>query len=308
MLIMGPRDSNGRRPPHVHLPTGAGRWAAFLLSVLATAAPPSPVCATEPAEDFVKGLHERGLNELALDYLDRMRTSPLATDDFRKQIPYHRGATLIEQSRQTADPDARNRLLEQARTELEQFAQANPDSVTGAEAQMQLGTVLLERGQQQIAQAAALSDEPAYDGQRRDHRRQAQKLLADARTMFHSAEAIYSAELDKLPPPSTDSDAKPDSRRQDYRARVAQLLFLAAQSQFEAARSYAPDSPDFKQLNESAAKELSAVYEEFARVFPLPGLYARLYTKAAATRRSARTNWPWAVSKTSAHSPTCCRR
>ncbi len=274
---MGPRVSNGRRPPHVHLPTGAGRWAAILLSLLAIGAQFAPAIAVEPSEEFLKGLNERGLNELALDYLDQMRASPLATEEFRKQIPYHRGVTLVEQSRQAADPDARSRLLDQARTELQQFAEANPDNVTGAEAQMQLGTVLLERGQQQLAQANSLPQEAAYDSQRRDHNRQAQRLLADARAMFQSAEATYSTELGKLPPPSTDPNAKPDNRRQDYRARVAQLLFLAAQSQFEAARSFAPGSADFKKLNESAAKELSAVYEEYARVLPLPGLYARLY-------------------------------
>lgn len=274
---MGPRVTNGRRPPHVHRLTGAGRWAAILFSLVATVAQISPIFAVEPAEEFLKGLNDRGLNELALAYLDSMRTSPLASEEFRKQIPYHRGITLVEQSRQAADPAARTRLLELAREELAKFAEANPESMTGAEAQMQLGTVLLERGQQQISQANSLPHEASYDSQRRDRFREAQRLLGDARTMFQNAESTYSAEVDKLPPPSTEPNAKPDNRRQDFRARVAQLLFLAAQSQFEAARTHAPESSDFKKLNESAAKEFSAVYEEYARVLPLPGLYARLY-------------------------------
>src|SRR5262245_41892719 len=102
MLIMEPRLSNGRRPPHVLSLTGAGRWAAFLLSLLAGVAPISAALATEPSEEFLKGLNDRGLNELALDYLDSMRESPLATEEFRKQVPYHRGVTLIEQSRKAA--------------------------------------------------------------------------------------------------------------------------------------------------------------------------------------------------------------
>jgi tetratricopeptide (TPR) repeat protein len=277
MLIMGPRVSNGRRPPHVRYSTGAGRWAAILLSLVVIAALRSHGLAVEPSEEFLRGLNERGLDELALDYLDQMRTSPLATEAFRKKIPFHRGVTLIEQSRRTADPDVRSRLLEQARNELQEFSKANPDNVTGAEAQLQLGTVLLERGQQQIAQSNSLPQDSAYDSQRRDLKRDAEQFFIDARTTFQNAEGTFSAELDKLPPASTDEKAKPDNRRQECRARVAQLLFLAAQAQFEAAATHPTASSDFKKLHEAAAKELSAVFEEYARVLPLPGLYARLY-------------------------------
>ena len=218
--------------------------------------------------------------------------------------------TLVEQSRQTADPEARQRLLDQARKELEQFAQANPESIAGAEAQMQLATVLLERGQQQIAQSASL---PACTSLRRPTRRTSivrpGNCLADARIMFQNAEAIYSTgELDKLPPTSTEDDkAAEGNRRQEYRARVAQLLFLAAQSQFEAARTYSPEAPEFKKLNEAAAKELSAVFEEFARVFPLPGLYARLYEGRCYQALGSYQLAPRAASKISARNPMCCR-
>ncbi len=94
---------------------------------------PCAAIAVEPAEDFVKGLQDRGLHELALEYLDGLKSSPLADEATRKQIPYLRGVALIEQSRQSADPAARNRLLDDARKELEQYAEANPQSVPGAE-------------------------------------------------------------------------------------------------------------------------------------------------------------------------------
>src|SRR5689334_11415637 len=47
--------------------------------------------AVEPAEEFVKGLQERGMDDLAIEYLDRLKTSPLATDAIKKRIPYLRG-------------------------------------------------------------------------------------------------------------------------------------------------------------------------------------------------------------------------
>ncbi len=86
--------------------------SAILLSVLSGAILPAIAFGTEPAEEFLRGLKERGLNELALDYLERMKSSPLVGEDFRRQIPYQRGVALIEQSRQAADPGERSRLLD----------------------------------------------------------------------------------------------------------------------------------------------------------------------------------------------------
>ena len=57
---------------------------------------------------------------------------------------------------------------------------------------------------------------------------------------------------------------------------MAQLRFLTAQTRFEEARSYPPAADEFRKLNETAAQDLSTIYDEFARTM-LVGLYARLY-------------------------------
>ena len=251
--------------------------ALLLLTVSATAA--MPALAAEQAQEFLDGLKQRGLNELALDYLNRMESSPLADDQFRRKIPYHRGVVLIEQSRQTADPAERSRLLDEAQTQLQKFAGANPQGVEAADAQLQLASMQLERGQQLVSQAKKLPGESLYDNQRRTLSQEARLHFAGARDTFENAAATYSAELEKLPPTAA-SDAETDqaSKRQEYRARVAQLRFLAAQTYFETAQSYAPDDDEFRTLHETAAKELSALFDEFARSgSSMVGLYARLY-------------------------------
>ena len=48
-------------------------------------------------------LQDRGLNELALDYLEQMKTSRAVDEEFRKRIPYHRGAVLLDDAG-TLDP------------------------------------------------------------------------------------------------------------------------------------------------------------------------------------------------------------
>ena len=107
--------------------------------------------AREQSEEFVAGLRERGLYDLALDYLTQMETSPLADAAFRERIPYHRGITLIAEARQTPDVDERTALFDKASTELEQFVTANPDSPSAAEALLELANVLVDQAKQLIA-------------------------------------------------------------------------------------------------------------------------------------------------------------
>jgi tetratricopeptide (TPR) repeat protein len=257
--------------------TCAALQRAILLAVLSGTILPTGASGTEPAEEFLRGLKERGLNELALDYLERMKTSTLVGDEFRRQIPYHRGIVLIEQSRRSADPATRSRLMDQARVELEQFAQGNPENVDGAQAQLQLGTMQLERGQQLMADARKLPNESAYDAERGTQAREARRHFDDARATFEVAAGIYSGELEKLPPTS-ESDVGSDqgTKRQEYRFRVAQLRYLAAQTGFEIAQTFPPDDEEFRPRHEAAAKELAAVHEEFARSNAIIGFNARL--------------------------------
>jgi hypothetical protein len=248
---------------------------SILLAFLSAALLQLPAYGVEPAEEFLRGLKERGLTELALDYLDRMKTSRLVGDEFRRQIPYHRGVVLIEQSRQSADPAARGRLLDQARAELEQFAQGNPDSVDGAQAQMQLGLMQWERGQQLMADAKKLPTEQAYDAERLAKARDARREYDGARAMFEQAAGTFGSELEKLPPTSS-SDAESDdgTKRQEYRFRVAQLRYLAALMGFETAQTFPPDDEEYRPRHEAAAKELASVHDEFASII---GFHTRLY-------------------------------
>jgi tetratricopeptide (TPR) repeat protein len=256
---------------------GKLRCGSLVPLLLALCAADVRAFAVEPAAQFVKGLEARGLHTLALEYLEDMKTSPLANEAVRRQIPYLRGEALIEQSRHSPDPAVRTRLLDEARQELERFVEANPHSIDGAEAQLQLATVQMTRGQELVAQALQLPKGAAYDAQRKSFGHDARVMFAEARDTFGRAEAIYSAELDKLPP-TTSAEARSDtgSKRQEYRSRVAQLRFLAAQTRFEEARSYPPTADEFRKLNETAAQDLSTIYDEFARTM-LVGLYARLY-------------------------------
>jgi hypothetical protein len=252
-----------------------GSWVFLALALFTLL--PAAASGVEQAEEFVRGLQARGLNELALEYLEGLKTSPLANDAVKKQVLYLRGVALIEQSRRETDSAQRNRLLDEARKELIGYADINPNSVQGADAQLQLATVQMTQAQQIMDDSAKLPADKSYDAQRRKLGRDARSHLTDAREILQRAEETYSKELDRLPPPAGDEPREEaGTQRQKYRGKVAQLQYLAAQTQYDSARTYPPQADEFKKLHKTAAEELSTIYEEFGNANAVIALYAHL--------------------------------
>src|SRR5215218_3819460 len=83
---------------------GRLRWSSLVPLFLTLIATDVRAFAVEPTAEFVQGLQARGLHSLALDYLEEMKTSPLANDAVRRQIPYLRG-----EGRESADVPHRSR-------------------------------------------------------------------------------------------------------------------------------------------------------------------------------------------------------
>jgi tetratricopeptide (TPR) repeat protein len=273
---MKSRPASHQRQATVGRQQSARRWPGIALAVLLTLVWGATASAVEEADKFVGKLRERGLHDLAVDYLDGLEQSPLADDAVRAQIPYLRAVTQIDQARRALDRDARSRLVNQARTALEEFAAAHPDSVEGAEAQVQLATLLFEQGQQTIAQAEQLPEGPTYAADRERYHRQARKLLDEARELFLRTEAFYRSEVERLAQSVTADDAAGVAdRRQEVRGRLSQVSVLAAQSLYEQALTCPPNSADFRQLLQQAAAELNGLHGQYSRW--LVGYYARLY-------------------------------
>jgi hypothetical protein len=231
--------------------------------------------ASERAEEFLRGLQERGLEELALDYLRSMETSRLASAEFRKRILYHRGLTLLSLSRKSADPAIRSSNLNEARSLLERYAAENPESVEAGEAQIQLGGILLELGKQANGQIVALPAGSAYDTQREKLRGDARANFDDAAALFQRVAAGYEAKLADDRTAGDDSDANPDRGRRELRARLAQAQYLAANVKLELAQTQPAGSAAFRQAHESAAKELAAIADQYSST-QIWGFYARL--------------------------------
>jgi tetratricopeptide (TPR) repeat protein len=258
-----------RQPPSRHI----------LKSLLAAAAIAAPlacrVCsAAEDADALIAALRERKMHDLALEYLEARKSSPLVSDAFRARIPYERATTLIDLAQRTPDAARRAELLRQAQEGLSSFASANPESDLAPEAGIRLAQVLLERGRQDVVQAQRLP--PGEDAQREELLQSARTTFDQARTQFAEAQEYYNNVRKQF---ATNLDPRTEAdkieRRDEYRLQWLTAWFYKARTQFEKAKAYPQASAEFKELNAQAAAELAELHEKYHT--RLVGLTAHLY-------------------------------
>ena len=55
------------------------------------------------AEKFLQALRDKGLFDLALDYIDQLRADPALPADLKAVLDYHEGTTLIDEAARSGD-------------------------------------------------------------------------------------------------------------------------------------------------------------------------------------------------------------
>ena len=227
--------------------------------------------AAEEAWRFLEGLRGRGYYDMALEYLDRMRTSPLCPDDLKEQIDYEVGITLVAGSR-FAGP-LREKQLDQAHDSLQKFLAEHPEHSLAATANTQLANVLVEQGRMN-AEAASRSSKSAEE--KKQLMTQARKQYEQAREVFIAAEnRVYERAKSfegKVLDPRRDAQ-QIDERDESYRAVLQARLHLAGVVH-EIGKTYGPKSKEYKEHLADAAKQYGLLYEKYGEY--TAGLYARM--------------------------------
>lgn len=243
----------------------------YLFLTLAACVSLSALAADDSAR-FVDALRSQGMHDVALDYLNDAESDRLATDAFKNRIPYERGVTLLAKWRQTSSSAERARLIDQIKSELEAYAEANEGSAQAIDAQQQLATLLMEMATRSLTQLEnrAAGSEDSQEAQA------ARRQLGEARELFTGLESLIEKQLDTYPKvldPKTQAD-KIDERR-ELRSRLAQVRVLRSQALLEEAKTFDKDSQRFTRMHEQAAEELQALYDKYGSY--IVGFYARVY-------------------------------
>ncbi|HKB39633.1 MAG TPA: hypothetical protein VKD72_24560, partial [Gemmataceae bacterium] len=149
------------------------------LTLLALATSAGLSVAQEAPQDeeltFVRQLRERGLADLALEYLDkRLRNNPKYAAD----LPLEIASTRLEMATAEPDPGKRAALFAQTRTELDAFLQKNAAHPRANDARFQIAQIAVLQGKTQLTRALAL---PENDDTRGSELAKARSLLIEAR-------------------------------------------------------------------------------------------------------------------------------
>jgi tetratricopeptide (TPR) repeat protein len=243
------------------------RVGAALLALVSWAA----AAGSEPSQKFIDGLRDRGLYETALDYLEQMRTSRLATPAFREVIDYEKATTLLAALRNRAGMGDRQRQLDLAQEALRKFLKEHPQHLLAAGANAQLADLLVERGRLSVDQATRQGKSSAEKAKLMG---QARATYAEAEQVFLDAEKRFDEEHKKFPKGQLDqkqTEARDLVRRSLLHARLS-LAFV----DYEMAQTYAPGSTDnLKYLRDAAAK-YKALFEKYQQSSYLIAYYARI--------------------------------
>ena len=231
----------------------------------------SPVHAEEQYDEFLEKLREKGYHDMALEYLQQMRGSPLARADIKPTIPYEEGITLIAAAAAEHDVELKTRHLDQAREKLREFVKSSPEHPLVAGAESQLANVLVERAKTLLQKIAR----PAFAAQKDELTKQSRGLFAESQKAFVSAEGRYEELLKKYPKSIDPKDAKQIEARDRARNDLLQARLYAGRALYETSKSYPPGSPDAKKLLESAAAKFGELHEKYRS--RLVGLLARVY-------------------------------
>ena len=131
----------------------------------------SRTSADEPAQEFVDQLRSAGYFDVAIDYLESLRTSNITPPGFKARIPFEQAATLIQANSATKDIDRIEANLDRADQLLREFSDSKPRAELLSEAERTRAEVLFGRGR--LATVRAKSDRATAD--------QAQQLMNTAR-------------------------------------------------------------------------------------------------------------------------------
>lgn len=135
--------------------------------------PPSPV-------DLARGLRENGMADLAVEYLNELKTPPA---DVAPVLPLEKAKCLLELANLETDESVRTRLVAEAKAGFDQFLAAAKGHPRTPEAAVALARLLTIEGKAKLQQAKKETDEE----KRKAEAAKARPLFEDAARRYETA-------------------------------------------------------------------------------------------------------------------------
>ena len=216
--------------------------------------------ADPPVEKLLDGLRERGYYDVAILYLEQMRTSPDCPAELKQSIDYEVGVTLLEAADATETVSDRESKLDAATEAIQKFLKEHSTHEKAGSASTQIGKVLLLRGAVRAQQAEAPGISPE---DKKVKLTEARAYFDQATTALQRAEnSCYSKARDL----QAQAKEKPSDRiTQKLETAFGELLqarLLLVNIADRRARTYPSGSKEFKEQLAAAAKRYNELFEK----------------------------------------------
>jgi tetratricopeptide (TPR) repeat protein len=249
------------------------KWAVWGGLVVGLAHLPGRAAGAEDSRTalaFVDELRQRGLHDLALEYLNVLRADPGLAVNVKQLLDYEEGRTLIDEAAKTGDLVLREDLLKEAREKLEGFAKANPQLAKTREALVHLAKLLIERGHL----AMLIADETADKAKKEAKISEARSAFTEAHEAYVKAIEPLNVAYKKYAGFIPDDDPRKAERDELYFSLLNAMLQKGV-ADYELAQTFPPDSAERKKALGDALSQFETMYKSYRTQFA--GLAAQMY-------------------------------
>jgi tetratricopeptide (TPR) repeat protein len=216
--------------------------------------------ADPPVEKMLGGLRESRYYDLAIPYLEQMREHPDCPAAFKDRIDYEIGVTLLEAADATETVSQRETTLDRATAAIQKFLQEHPTHEMAGPASTQIGRVLLLRGAVRVQQAelpgVTPADKNAKLAEAREFFGQAQSALEGAENRCYEKARELKDLADK------DRSERSKQKLEDAYGELLQARLLLVNIADRRARTNSPDSKEYREQLEAAARRYSELFEK----------------------------------------------
>ncbi|MGI9518180.1 MAG: hypothetical protein ACR2NP_14085, partial [Pirellulaceae bacterium] len=255
-----------------------GRLLATIVLLL-----PLPLLAEEPCQEFLDALREQRMFDVAMDYLDEMEQSPLASESFRERIPLHKVAVLLDEANLIRDPLRLTSQLEQTEQVLTEFIDAGPRAELLAEAQEQRARIFMARAGRLLKRAES---DRITAAQKSELQEQARNYLTMAGDAY---EEIRQRLRDELTKPEDPQNPNARNERESLRNRYVATRLQSPRVKEQIADSWGAEHPQYRELLQQAAAENLELYNKYrTRLSGIDGCLgaARCYQKLGESEKA----------------------
>lgn len=214
----------------------------------------------EPSERFLQALRDQGYHDIALDYLQDMESSPLASAAFKQSLPFERAQTLIDSTSRMREVAAIEQRLDSAEKILAASESSAANAELKAQSQKNQGDLLFRRANLYLNQA---DNERLTAGEKESQFAKAREFLKKALDAFGRARTSYKTILDNSQVDLRDANSK--SKLKKLRETFTVVRMNVPQIVERYADTLEDNNPERKQSLERAATEFEELWGKYPR-------------------------------------------